>query len=486
MLSRKLLFNITHNNHHSTYRYDDAGNRTVKLSGNGNAVFVCASDSSNGFTQTNRFTAYPNPYMVYNGSRYYKHIYIGSDRIVSKVSANNPDYDPRQEDCAGNSITGYNVKLQSQQQALSDSIASIYAKFEVPYYPNNNDDYGYNWNDGLRRSVATSDSYGELAYFYHSDHLGSTSYVTDANGEVTQHVEYVPFGEVFIEERNNTWNTPYLFNAKELDEETGLYYYGARYYDPRTSLWLSTDPMESKYPNISTYAYCANNPIILIDIAGLEGEIADVLAEYKIFNALPQKIQNQIIKTVEYVCGDECSFNPSRIAIGIEKKVNLSATSGANVEASGAIGNVIFLDGPDAGYAYDYYSGDIGVGIKTTLDVSVGADFNVFVAFLSNPNKKSEQNHRAFAGKYNYYNGVIEGSAVIGGVNASISMAVGEKIDKNPYWTIYSMSVGVNVGLDLVPISFGVSGGWGETKFFNNKSVGSPKSIWEKIGSFLF
>lgn len=35
--------------------------------------------------QTNRFTAYPNPYMVYNGSRYHKHIYVDSERIVSKV-----------------------------------------------------------------------------------------------------------------------------------------------------------------------------------------------------------------------------------------------------------------------------------------------------------------------------------------------------------------------------------------------------------------
>lgn len=272
---RKLLWDdenrlmaISDNGYVSTYRYDDAGNRTVKLSGNGNAVFVCASDSSNGFTQTDRFTAYPNPYMVYNGSKYFKHIYVGSERIVSKVSANNPDYDPRQVDCAGDEITGYNVKLQSQQQALSDSIASIYAKLEVPYYPNNNDDYGYNWSDGLRRSVPNPDGYGELAYFYHSDHLGSTSYVTDANGEVSQHVEYVPFGEVFIEERNNTWNTPYLFNAKELDEETGLYYYGARYYDPRTSLWLSTDPMELKYPNVSTYVYCGNNPINRVDVDG--------------------------------------------------------------------------------------------------------------------------------------------------------------------------------------------------------------------------
>ena len=201
-----------------------------------------------------------------------KHIYVGSERIVSKVSANNPDYDPRQENCAGNSLTGYTVKLQSQQQALSDSIASIYAKLEVPYYPNNNDDYDYNWSDGVRRSVTNPDSYGEFAYFYHSDYLGSTSYVTDATGAVSQHVEYVPFGEVFIEELSSSakLNTPYLFNGKELDEETGLYYYGARYYDPRISLWLSTDPMELKYPNISSYAYCANNPIKLIDPQGTE------------------------------------------------------------------------------------------------------------------------------------------------------------------------------------------------------------------------
>jgi RHS repeat-associated protein len=80
----------------------------------------------------------------------------------------------------------------------------------------------------------------------------------------------VPFGEVFIEERNNTWNTPYLFNAKELDEDTGLYYYGARYYDPRVSLWLSPDPLAEKYPWISPYVYCRNNPINRIDPTGMK------------------------------------------------------------------------------------------------------------------------------------------------------------------------------------------------------------------------
>jgi RHS repeat-associated protein len=80
---------------------------------------------------------------------------------------------------------------------------------------------------------------------------------------------------VFIEERNNTWNTPYLFNAKELDEETGLYYYGARYYDARSSVWLSADPLQEKYPHISSYAYAFLNPIRYIDPSGMEGEPGD-------------------------------------------------------------------------------------------------------------------------------------------------------------------------------------------------------------------
>ena len=62
--------------------------------------------------------------------------------------------------------------------------------------------------------------------------------------------------------------TPYLFYAKEFDEETGMYYYGARYYEPRLSLWMSVDPLQEKYPNISTYCYAANNPIKFIDSDG--------------------------------------------------------------------------------------------------------------------------------------------------------------------------------------------------------------------------
>ena len=56
------------------------------------------------------------------------------------------------------------------------------------------------------------------SYFYTGDHLGSTSLVLDSDGNIPQSVSYIPYGEVFIEERNGTWNTPYLFNAKEISK----------------------------------------------------------------------------------------------------------------------------------------------------------------------------------------------------------------------------------------------------------------------------
>ena len=87
------------------------------------------------------------------------------------------------------------------------------------------------------------------------------------DGEVVQHIEYVPFGEVFVEERNNIWNTPYLFNAKEFDEETGMYYYGARYYESRLSLWMSVDRFAEKYKT-SPYCFTLDNPICHYDERG--------------------------------------------------------------------------------------------------------------------------------------------------------------------------------------------------------------------------
>ncbi len=122
-------------------------------------------------------------------------------------------------------------------------------------------------------------------YFYHPDHLGSTQYVTDSDGQVYEHNEYFPFGETWVEEASNTERTPYLFTSKELDRETGLYYYGSRYYDPRTSVWQSPDPILGSYlagkpnggvfnfKNLNLYSYTFLNPVKYIDPDGRKVEI---------------------------------------------------------------------------------------------------------------------------------------------------------------------------------------------------------------------
>ena len=62
---------------------------------------------------------------------------------------------------------------------------------------------------------------------------------------------------------------PYKFNGKEFDQETGLYYYGARYMNPRTSLWYGVEPLAEKYPSVSSLIYCFDNPIKFIDPEGM-------------------------------------------------------------------------------------------------------------------------------------------------------------------------------------------------------------------------
>ena len=105
-------------------------------------------------------------------------------------------------------------------------------------------------------------------FFYHPDHLGSSSYITGNDGKVSQHTEYIAFGEILFDEHNTEHTMPYLFNGKELDSETGLYYYGARYYDPKVSIFVNVDPLREKAPNWTPYRFGFNNPIRYTDPDG--------------------------------------------------------------------------------------------------------------------------------------------------------------------------------------------------------------------------
>ena len=65
-----------------------------------------------------------------------------------------------------------------------------------------------------------------------------------------------------------TANWTFTFSAKERDAETGLSYFGSRYYSSDLSVWLSVDPMAMKFPHQSNYVYCSNNPLKVIDPNG--------------------------------------------------------------------------------------------------------------------------------------------------------------------------------------------------------------------------
>ena len=128
-------------------------------------------------------------------------------------------------------------------------------------------------------------------YYCHGDHLGSANIVSDFEGEKYEHLEYTPYGELWVEDTDAAYHTPFRFTSKEWDEETELYYYGARYMHPRNSTWISADPAGFELVNpmeqdekgklvakqsysliegVNWYSYCSNNPVKYVDPSGLE------------------------------------------------------------------------------------------------------------------------------------------------------------------------------------------------------------------------
>ena len=89
--------------------------------------------------------------------------------------------------------------------------------------------------------------YTRERYWYHPNYLGNVDMITNDNGHIHQYFVYSPFGEnMYPYNRNSDFDSRYRFNGKEVDEETGNGYYGARYYDPKISVWLSVDPLAKR------------------------------------------------------------------------------------------------------------------------------------------------------------------------------------------------------------------------------------------------
>ncbi len=194
---------IDDNGKATCFLYDDQGERVIKRGQYGETIYI------------NRF------YAVKNGELGTKHIFAGETRVLSKlVKTSNATTANTTATPGSNGLTqGRGKKLGIIKRLPDGTTTTIVQPIEKD------------------------------EFYYHGDHLGNSNMITDMYGAVYQHLEYFPYGESWIEEGGSHGGnlTGYKFTGKELDPETGLYYYGARYYDPVLSKWISADPIFGKY-----------------------------------------------------------------------------------------------------------------------------------------------------------------------------------------------------------------------------------------------
>ncbi|MEP0367424.1 MAG: SpvB/TcaC N-terminal domain-containing protein [Cyclobacteriaceae bacterium] len=104
-----------------------------------------------------------------------------------------------------------------------------------------------------------------------SNHLGSASLELDNTAAIISYEEYHPFGFTSYRSGRNSAETSlkrYRYVGKERDDETGLYYYGARYYAAWLARFISVDPLKDDYPQLNSYNYADNDPVGDLDIDG--------------------------------------------------------------------------------------------------------------------------------------------------------------------------------------------------------------------------
>ena len=285
--------------YYSYYAYDYGGERRLKLTGDNKQLDVNA-DFMVTYTVLNEPTLYPSAYMVLTNKGYTKHYYAGTERVAARIGGGclkTLEKSPKLQKAAD--LLFKQSHDQTYERMLKDNdlgciknpaedIPPLHAWIDgIPDRMKARVDVD---NSAFRRMICrmTEDCEEEPdVYFYHSDHLSSASWITDSIGIPIQHLQYLPYGEPYIDQRaaGTTYSERFRFTGKERDEETGYGYFGARYMDHElTTMWLSVDPMADKYPSISPYAYCAWNPVKLVDPDGRD--IWEIDGEGRVVNCI--------------------------------------------------------------------------------------------------------------------------------------------------------------------------------------------------------
>ena len=309
------LMVLSDNGKTSRYTYNAAGERIMKSYGTMEGVYINGAPQGITFHETDNFTLYPASILSVNKNRFTKHYFLGDKRVASRlgtglfnnvygrngsyVTAGQQDYAERMNQIQKQKEAYYKQQgiapgVPTMKGAYGDpentkrgynSIIDTLGNHDVPQgwiqtprpntTPGTNPGAPVSWNDPTNPDdpqagygYIPNDTTKEETFFYHSDHLGSTSYITDDHANITQYDAYLPYGELLVDEHSSSEELPYKFNGKQFDEETGLYYYGARYMNPVVSFWYGVDPLAEKYQSIGGYVYCIGNPVKYFDPDG--------------------------------------------------------------------------------------------------------------------------------------------------------------------------------------------------------------------------
>ena len=131
----------------------------------------------------------------------------------------------------------------------------------------------YTHGPGIDEPLAVQQS--TTKYYYHADGLGSIVALSNSSGTIAQRYRYDAFGRMT---QSGSITQPFTYTAREYDTETGLYYYRARYYDPKAGRFITKDPISFNGGDVNLYAYVGNNPVNLIDPEGLRFGIPRALS----------------------------------------------------------------------------------------------------------------------------------------------------------------------------------------------------------------
>jgi len=334
-----------------TYTYDLNGNltkKTFKVSGNHTDYIY---DAENRLVKVEEFAASASTPGAVSSYRY-----DGLGRRIEKI---------------GNGITRRYVYDGEDILLEYDGANTLQAR--------------YTHGPGIDEPIAMSR--GGATYFYHQDGLGTVTELTDGTGAVAQSYAYDAYGTII--QQTGTVENPYTYTGREFDAESGLYYYRARHYDPRTGRFLQKDPI-GLAGGINPYTYVLNNPLKFIDPTGLDTWIG--LEGSTIFGIGPVAVPATpgVGAVMNLSTGERCTYTIGCFRAGL----NLIAAAGTRIVgttnaprcgkdigglSTALAGDVVYPSGVPGGGggSLGFGGGAIGGGASVGLDVGAGVSFGI-------------------------------------------------------------------------------------------------------------